>query len=122
MISISEALTAIFPIGSGKGWCLRGTPTNETEFNSMFCRLTGVDETNHAIEEKDPSKFETTWAEVVAKQAELQTEYDNNAYQRSRRNEYPTWETQLDYIYHNGVDKWKTDIVDPIKTKYPKPS
>ena len=81
-----------------------------------------MDETYHSIEEKDPSNFETTWAEVVAKQAELQTEYDNNAYQRSRRGEYPTWETQLDYIYHNGGDKWKTDIADPIKTKYPKPS
>ena len=28
---------------------------------------------------------------------------------------------QLDYIYHNGLDKWKTDIVDPVKAKYPKP-
>ena len=42
--------------------------------------------------------------------------------QLSRKNEYPDWGTQLDYIYHNGIDKWKTDIVDPIKTKYPKPS
>ena len=39
-----------------------------------------------------------------------------------RKNEYPDWGTQLDYIYHNGVDKWKTDIVDPVKAKYPKPS
>ena len=29
---------------------------------------------------------------------------------------------QLDYIYHNGIDKWKSDIVDPVKAKYPKPS
>ena len=35
--------------------------------------------------------------------------------------EYPDWKSQLDYIYHNGVDKWKTDIIDPIKNKYPKP-
>ena len=40
----------------------------------------------------------------------------------NRRAEYPDWGTQLDYIYHNGIDKWKTDIVDPVKTKYPKPS
>ena len=43
-------------------------------------------------------------------------------YQRNRQNEYPYWGTQLDYIYHNGIDKWKTDIVDPVKAKYPKPS
>ena len=34
---------------------------------------------------------------------------------------YPSVGEQLDYIYHNGIDKWKTDIVDPVKTKYPKP-
>jgi len=43
-------------------------------------------------------------------------------YQNNRRQEYPDFATQLDYIYHNGIEKWKTDIVDPIKTKYPKPS
>jgi hypothetical protein len=42
-------------------------------------------------------------------------------YKQQRREEYPDWNTQLDYIYHNGVDKWKTDIVDPVKAKYPKP-
>ena len=41
--------------------------------------------------------------------------------QLSRKNEYPDWGTQLDYIYHNGLDKWKADIVDPVKAKYPKP-
>ena len=35
---------------------------------------------------------------------------------------YPPVEDQLDYIYHHGIAKWKTDIVDPVKAKYPKPS
>tara|TARA_X000001036_G_C20510705_1_gene737952 strand:+ start:313 stop:684 length:372 start_codon:yes stop_codon:yes gene_type:complete len=35
---------------------------------------------------------------------------------------YPSIGEQLDYIYHNGIEKWKTDIVDPVKAKYPKPS
>ena len=29
---------------------------------------------------------------------------------------------QLDYIFHHGVVKWKVDIVQPVKDKYPKPS
>jgi hypothetical protein len=41
--------------------------------------------------------------------------------QLKRIREYPDWGSQLDYIYHNGIDKWKTDIVDPVKAKYPKP-
>jgi len=49
-------------------------------------------------------------------------ELDKLNYQIQRKEEYPDWGTQLDYIYHNGIAKWKTDIVDPVKTKYPKPS
>ena len=56
-------------------------------------------------------------AEVKKVQAEL----DATKYQDDRRKAYPTIGDQLDYIYHNGIDKWKTDIVDPVKTKYPKP-
>ena len=42
-------------------------------------------------------------------------------YIEQRAEAYPDWSEQLDYIYHNGIDKWKTDIVDPVKQKYPKP-
>ena len=63
-----------------------------------------------------------TQEELDAELVKLQTAYDAVAYQRSRAAEYPDWGTQLDYIYHNGIDKWKTDIVDPVKAKYPKPS
>ena len=47
---------------------------------------------------------------------------EKESYKIKRLGEYPDFGTQLDYIYHNGLDKWKTDIVDPVKTKYPKPS
>ena len=46
---------------------------------------------------------------------------DKETYKGLREIEYPSVGTQLDYIYHNGIDKWKTDIVDPVKAKYPKP-
>ena len=37
-----------------------------------------------------------------------------------RKKAYPSWQDQLDYIYHNGVEGWKADIITPIKEKYPK--
>jgi hypothetical protein len=52
----------------------------------------------------------------------IEAELDAVKYQEDRRKSYPSMGDQLDYIYHNGVDKWKTDIVDPVKAKYPKPS
>ena len=36
-----------------------------------------------------------------------------------RKKSYPTWQDQLDDIYHNGIDGWKTTI-KVIKDKYPK--
>jgi len=58
-------------------------------------------------------------ADILAKQKELQTAYDNNAYQRSRAEAYPSIADQLDDIYHNGVDAWKATI-KAVKDKYPK--
>lgn len=80
------------------------------------------DETYENIEWLDTSQTKPSQIETEAEVVRLQTEYDNNAYQRSRQAEYPDWGVQLDYIYHNGIDKWKADIVDPVKAKYPKPS
>jgi hypothetical protein len=49
------------------------------------------------------------------------TKLENNAKaDANRKTEYLSWEEQLDYIYHNGITKWKTDHIKPIKDKYPK--
>tara|TARA_B100000424_G_scaffold193309_1_gene150798 strand:- start:2457 stop:2750 length:294 start_codon:yes stop_codon:yes gene_type:complete len=61
-----------------------------------------------------------TDAEITAEQTKLQTEYDNNAYQRNRAAEYPSIPDQLDEIYHNGIDSWKA-VIKTTKDKYPKP-
>ena len=55
--------------------------------------------------------------------ASLQASWDleNNSYKAQRRAEYPDFVSQLDDIYHNGIDGWKTTI-KAIKDKYPKPS
>jgi hypothetical protein len=59
-------------------------------------------------------------AEIDAEVIRLHAEYDAQAYARDRITAYPSTGDQLDYIYHNGVAKWKTDMIDPVKTKYPK--
>jgi len=57
--------------------------------------------------------------DIEAKQAELQTAYNNNAYQRNRATEYPSIADQLDKIYHSGIDEWKK-VIKTTKDKYPK--
>ena len=56
---------------------------------------------------------------ILAKKAELQTEYDNKKYQRDRDEAYPSIKDQLDDLYHNGIDGWKATI-KITKDKYPK--
>ena len=62
---------------------------------------------------------EISKADIVAKQAELKTAYDAKEYQRKREKEYPSMADQLDDLYHNGIDGWKTTI-KVTKDKYPK--
>ena len=62
-----------------------------------------------------PTEKELT--DALAKQ---QTDFDAQAYARNRVVEYPSWGAQLNKIYDDGVEKWKTEMVDPVKAKWPK--
>ena len=57
--------------------------------------------------------------DILAKEKELQAEYDANKYQRDRAEAYPSIADQLDDLYHNGIDGWKKTI-KAVKDKYPK--
>ena len=67
-------------------------------------------------------------ADIQAKQAELQTAYDNNKYQRDREKEYPSWQDQMDMLWHsideNAELKQKYfafyEAIKAVKAKYPK--
>jgi len=96
------------------------------------------------IQWNDSNVSKPTDAAIQAELDTMQTEYDLAMcqYQRKHGGEelrynddgdpigwhktgeagYPDIGEQLDYIYHNGVDAWKTDMVDPVKARFPKPS
>mgnify|MGYP003110304026 CR=1 FL=1 len=59
-------------------------------------------------------------SEIQAKLAELQADYESKQYQRDRAAAYPSWQDQLDNIFHNGINAWKADI-QAIKDQFPKP-
>ena len=44
---------------------------------------------------------------IHSEEAKVLSDDAINGYKRKRAKEYPDWGTQLDYIYHNGIDKWK---------------
>ena len=72
------------------------------------------------IEWLDAKNSQPTESEIQAEITRLQAKYDANEYQRQRAREYPSWQKQLEKIYDDGIDAWKSEMIDPIKNKYPK--
>ena len=70
----------------------------------------------------DGTQITLVQSDIDAARVTLNSEAAAVLYKSQRKAEYPDWDVQLDYIYHNGIDKWKTDMVDPVKSKHPKPS
>ena len=62
---------------------------------------------------------EISKADIQAKIAELQTEYDAQGYVRSRIEEYGSPEKQIEFITENSLKEWKEKVAE-IKAKYPK--
>lgn len=67
------------------------------------------------------SEEEEIWQQQGVEREARAVELAKIQYQRDRLLEYPSVGDQLDKIYHEGLDAWKADMVDPIKAKYPKP-
>ena len=117
-IDIRKVHQALEILGVGEHTIHGDVIANESDFYLKFYLKTGVDEQGRTISTNDKSVHNVQWSDVEAKCLEL----DKLDYQEVRSREYPSIGYQLDYIYHNGIDKWKTDVVDPVKVKYPKPS
>ena len=63
MATVAEALQEL----SITEWVLRGEPTKEDEFKSMFRKVTGATAEGSAIESDDTSKWGVTWKQVSDK-------------------------------------------------------
>ena len=98
-LNIADALASLHP----EGWLVKGEAYSGLEWSDDV-----------------PEKDRPTEAEINAELVRLQTEYDAQAYARNRKADYPDWGTQLNKIYDDGVTKWKSEMVDPIKAKWPK--
>ena len=69
----------------------------------------------------DLDSCEIEWLESTAEisKADIKAKMTSMEYIPKRQAEYPSIANQLDDLYHNGIDGWKTTI-KAIKDKYPK--
>jgi hypothetical protein len=87
--------------------------TGEIEYKDGRANTTITDISSYNFE----SLFNTEKQAIADAEA---LEIANRTYAEKRQAEYPMIQDQLDDIYHNGIDGWKSTIT-AIKDKYPKP-
>jgi len=73
------------------------------------------------IEWLDLEQTQPSDEEIDEEVIRLKSVYDAQEYARDRQSEYPSIQDQLDYIYHNSITKWKSDMIKPVKDAHPKP-
>jgi hypothetical protein len=99
-------------------WVLRGEPTTEAEFNSMFRKTTGIDSNGSAIESSDPKDFGTTWKAVSDKKTEL-INAEPMRLLRVERNKLlaeTDWMASSDLTMSDAWKKYRQDLRDITKT------
>ena len=97
MIRISDALVKLRP---GAEWSID---------NNSYAELRWL----------DTKQSKPTEEEVVEKIVELTYQKEVEVYKEQRAAEYPSYADQFDQIFHDGIDAWKSTILD-VKRKYPK--
>ena len=97
MIRIADALLILRP---GAQWSING---------NVYSGLDWLD-----TEQTKPTE-----EEVVEKVVELTYQEEVGVYKEQRAREYPSYADQFDQIFHEGVDAWKSTILE-VKRRYPK--
>jgi hypothetical protein len=99
-------------------WVLRGEPTSESEFKSMFRKVTGADSYGSAIESSDPSTFGVTWSQVIAKKNELVAAEPMRLLREERNVKLAEtdWWALSDLTITDAQKKYRQDLRDITKT------
>ena len=92
----------------------------DTAIRNIHTNVTAINAETDAWD-KDGNVVELDESKIATEVNRLNAEFTANEYSRNRKAEYPDWSGQLEKIYDDGLTKWKTEMVDPVKAKYPKP-
>ena len=92
------------------------TTNNPEALGWKYDYVGGISTRDGVITEWNNSLPELTQELVDSIEAEYE---EKEAYKNKRLAEYPTWQEQMDILYHSGVDGLKTEL-KKTKDKYPK--
>ena len=91
---------------------------NEAIYSAYSGTVVTIDDSAGAFD-KDGNKVTLDDTKVAEARKVIDDAFAATKYQRDRAEAYPSWQDQLDKIYHSGIDAWKADI-KTIKDKFPK--
>ena len=114
MVDVTDALLAL----EITDFVLRGEPTNQTEFNQMFRKITGADSSGTSIESDDPADFGVTWSQVSAKITELQNAEPMKLLRVERNDKLAEtdWWASSDLTMSSAQTKYHQDLRDITKS------
>jgi hypothetical protein len=114
MTTIPRAISAL----GIEDWVLRGTPTNEEEFNQMFRKVTGADENNTAIESADPKDFGVTWKQVSDEKTKLENAEPLRLLREARNKllQETDWTALGDVTMSDKMKTYRQELRDITKT------
>ena len=94
---------------------------NHQAIFNLYPNVVTVDDTAGAMD-KDGNQVPIVQSDYEAEVARLQAEYDAQAYARARAESYPSWQSQMDMMYHDQTEGSRTwlDAIESVKEAYPK--
>ena len=118
MTTIATALTSL----GIKEWVLRGEPTTDAEFASMFRKVTGADSNGSAIESADPKDWGVTFAQVAGEKTLLQSREPMRLLriERDRLLAETDWTALGDVTMSNNMKTYRQQLRDLPASSTPK--
>ena len=94
---------------------------NHQAIYNLYPNVVSIDDTAGAMD-KDGNQVPVVQSDYEAEVARLQAEYDSKAYARARAESYPSWQSQMDMMFHDQTEGSRTwlDAIEAVKEAYPK--
>ncbi len=94
---------------------------NHQAIYNLYPNVVAIDDEIGAMD-KDGNLVPIVQSDYETEVARLQAEYDSQAYARARKEAYPSWQEQMDMMFHDQTEGSRTwlDAIEAVKEAYPK--
>jgi hypothetical protein len=94
---------------------------NHQAIYNLYPNVVSIDDGAGPMD-KDGNLVPIVQSDYEVEVARLQAEYDAQEYARARKKAYPSWQEQMDMMYHDQTEGSRTwlDAIEAVKEAYPK--